>query len=221
MNMSSTYRESVKPSLWAIVFVLLVQVAANAQVERRRRDLPITAETKAIERSSVGNTTDMIAYLEDIKVSFRASAFTITFYSTPGLVPAVEIGTSSPHQRDGHWVFQDGRSAGEGNAFAAQRTGPFSRKVGRVANTFYTFDSNMFNIAPLEPGTTYYYILGIPDGSAGQLQTTGSFTTQNRNVTVVFDAVKIISDGDPDPPRPLPPDCGEISLWFCRAPRDE
>jgi len=33
-------------------------------------------------------------------------------------------------------------------------------------------------------------------------------------VTVVIDAVKIISDGDPDPPRPLPPDCGEISLWL-------
>ena len=204
-----------KTSMWAIVFVFLLQVAATAQVQRRR-DLPVAAESKAVERTSVGNTSDMIAYFEDVKVSLKGStAFTITFFSKPGLVPTVEIGTSAPRQKDGRWVFQEGSFAGEGNAFASQKTGPLSRKLGTVANTFYTFESSMFNIAELEPGTTYHYIVSIPgNGSAGQLQTTGSFTNIDRKVTVVFEAVKIIADGDPDPPRPLPPDCGEISLWI-------
>ena len=200
----------------AVAIVLLLHGAANAQVQRRR-DLPVAAESKAVERTTAGNATDMIAYVEDVRVSLKGSAFAITFYSQPGLVPAVEIGTSSPRQKDGRWIFQDGQSAGEGNAFASQRTGPLSRKVGTVANTLYTFTSSMFNIADLESGTTYYYIVSIPaqaDGPAGPRQTTGSFKTPDRNVTVVFDAVKIISDGDPDAPRPLPPDCGEISLWF-------
>lgn len=212
--MSTKYINPLSTSVRAIVFVFLCHVAANAQVERRR-NLPVVAEPKSIERTTVGNTTDMIAYLEDVRVSLKGSAFTITFYTMPGLVPTVEIGTSSPRQKDNGWVFQDGASAGQGNAFASQRTGPLSRKLGTVANTFYTFESTMFNIAELEPGTTYYYIVSIPgDGSSGQRQTTGSFTTANRNVTVVFEAVKIIKDGDPDPPLPLPPDCGEISLWF-------
>lgn len=202
-------------SVWAIVFILVLQFAANAQVTRRK-DLPVTAESKAVERTSVGNTSDMIAYFEDLKVSLNGSTtFTITFFSKPGLVPTVQIGTSSPRQQGGRWAFQEGETAGEGNAFASSKTGPLSRKVGTVANTLYTFESSMFQIAELEPGTTYYYIVSIPgDDSATKLQTTGSFTNINRNVTVVIDAVKIISDGDPDPPRPLPPDCGEISLWL-------
>jgi len=202
-------------SVWAIVFILVLQFAANAQVTRRK-DLPVTAESKAVERTSVGNTSDMIAYFEDLKVSLNGSTtFTITFFSKPGLVPTVQIGTSSPRQQGGRWAFQEGETAGEGNAFASSKTGPLSRKVGTVANTLYTFESSMFQMAELEPGTTYYYIVSIPgDDSATKLQTTGSFTNINRNVTVVIDAVKIISDGDPDPPRPLPPDCGEISLWL-------
>lgn len=204
-----------KTSVWAIVFIFVLQVTANAQVTRRK-DLPVTAESKAVERTSPGNTSEMIAYFEDLKVSLNGSTtFTITFFSKPGLVPTVQIGTSSPRQQGGRWVFQEGETAVEGNAFASSKTGPLSRKVGTVANTLYTFESSMFQMAELEPGTTYYYIVSIPgDDSATKLQTTGSFTNINRNVTVVIDAVKIISDGDPDPPRPLPPDCGEISLWF-------
>ena len=200
--------------VWAIVFVLLLHVAASAQVERRRRDLPVAAESKAVERTSVGNTTEMIAYFEDARVSLKPTTFTLTFYSQPGLVPTVEIGTASPRQKDGRWVFRDGEASGQGNAFASQKTGPLSKKVGTVANTLYTFESSMFNISELQPGTTYHYIISSPGDAAGQRQTTGSFTTANRNVTVVFEAVKIIEDGDPDPPPPLPPDCGEVSLWF-------
>lgn len=212
--MSTPNSKFFRASVSVIAFVFLLHGSANAQVERRR-DLPVTAESKAIERANVGNKTDMIAYFEDVKVSLKGSAFTITFFSRPGLVPTVEIGTSSPRQKDGRWVFPEGTSAVPGNAFASQGTGPLSRKLGTVANTFYTFDSSMFNIADLEPGTTYYYIVSIPaDASAAPHQTSGSFKTKDRNVTVVFEAVKIISDGDPDAPRPLPPDCGEISLWF-------
>lgn len=212
--MSATSSKPFRTSIRAIVFVCLLQAAAYSQVERRR-NLPVTAEPKVVERTNVGNTAEMISYLEDVRVLLKGSAFTLTFYTMPGLVPAVEVGTSSPRQKDSRWIFQDGASAGQGNAFASQKTGPLSRKLGTGANTFYTFESTMFNIAQLEPGTTYYYIVSIPgEGSSGQRQTTGSFTTPNRNVTVVFEAVKIINDGDPDAPRPLPPDCGEISLWF-------
>lgn len=204
-----------KTSVWATLFVFLLAVAANAQV-MRRKDAPVAAESKAVERTSPGNTSDMIAYFEDVKVSLKDSTtFTITFFSKPGLVPTVQIGTSSPRQQGGRWVFQDGETAGEGNAFASSKTGSLSRKVGTVANTLYTFESSMFHMADLDPGTTYYYIVSIPgNDSATKLQTTGSFTNIDRNVIVVIDAVKIISDGDPDPPRPLPPDCGEISVWL-------
>ena len=211
--MNTKFTRPLSASVWAIVFVLLLHVTATAQIQRRR-DLPVTAESKAVERTNVGNTTDMIAYLEDAKVSLKINAFTLTFYSLPGLVPTVDVGTGSPRQKDGRWVFRDGEFSGQGNAFASQKTGPLSKKVGTVANTLYTFESTMFNIGELQPGTTYYYIISIPGDAAGQRQTTGSFTTANRDVTVVFEAVKIIEDGDPDPPPPLPPDCGEISFWF-------
>ena len=213
--MTTAVRQAITRSISAILLVCLLHIAVNAQVERRRKNLPIAAESKAVERKAAGNTTDMIAYVEDVRVALAGTAFTITFFSKPGLVPTIQIGTSSPRQQDGRWTFPDGQSAGEGNAFASQKTGPLSRKLGTVANTFYTFESRMFNIPELEPGTTYHYIVSIPaEGSSGQHQTTGSFKTADRKVTVVFEAVKIISDGDPDPPRPLPPDCGEISLWF-------
>lgn len=213
--MTTAHRNAITRSLSAILFVCLWHVAVNAQVERRRQNAPIEAESKAVERNVVGNTTDMIAYVEDVRVALAGTAFTITFFSNPGLVPTIKIGTSSPRQQDGRWIFPEGQSAGEGNAFASSRTGPLSRKLGTVANTFYTFESRMFNIPELEPGTAYHYIVSIPaEGSSGQHQTTGSFKTADRKVTIVFEAVKIISDGDPDPPRPLPPDCGEISLWF-------
>src|SRR5687767_2120888 len=136
-------------SVWAIVFILVLQFAANAQVTRRK-DLPVTAESKAVERTSVGNTSDMIAYFEDLKVSLNGSTtFTITFFSKPGLVPTVQIGTSSPRQQGGRWVFQEGETAGEGNAFASSKPGPLSRKVGTVANTLYTFESSMFQMAEI------------------------------------------------------------------------
>ena len=213
MNMSTKHIDPMRTTLYLIAFVLLWSAATGAQVEVRRK-LPVVSEAKPVERTTRGNTTDMVAYLEDVKVSFKRSAFTITFYAVPSLVPTVEIGAVAPRQKNDRWVFPDGESR-QGNAFASQRTGPLSRKVGTVANTFYTFESTMFNIGALEPGTKYYYIISIPGANgAGQHQTTGSFTTPNRNVTVVFEAVKIINDGDPDPPRPLPPDCGEIALWF-------
>jgi hypothetical protein len=78
-----------KTSVSAVAIVFLLHGAANAQVQRRR-DLPVVAESKAVERTTVGNATDMIAYVEDVRVSLKGSAFAITFYSQPGLVPTVE-----------------------------------------------------------------------------------------------------------------------------------
>lgn len=197
----------------AVAVVFLCGDVASAQVEGRRK-LPVVSDAKPVERTTRGNTTDMVAYFEDVKVSLARSAFTITFFAAPNLVPTVEIATVAPRQKNASWVFPEGEFR-QGNAFASQGTGPLSRKVGTVANTLYRFESNMFQIDALEPGTKYHYIISIPGPSgAGQHQTTGNFSTPNRMVTVVFETVKIINDGDPDPPRPLPPDCGEIALWF-------
>jgi len=66
----------------------------------------------------------------------------------------------------------------------------------------------------LESDTTYHYVITAkaPDGTFWRYE--GKFTTFTHLVKVVFERVKIVNDGDPDPPPPLPPDCGEIDLWF-------
>lgn len=214
--MNIKHLKDLRTTLWVVSLVLLSCAGAGAQVDLRRK-LPPLSEPKRVERqverTTPGNTTDMVAFIDDVKTSINRGVFTITFYASPGLVPTVDIGTVAARQQYERWAFPDGESAGQGNAFASQKTGPLSRKVGTSANTFYTFESSMFNIRALEPATTYYYIISIPGGDgAGHHQTTGNFTTPSRKLTVVFESVKIVSDGDPD--SPFAADCGEIDLWF-------
>ncbi len=204
-----------RPALCAAGLLLLSCAFAGAQMVRPRKPSePITKPpAEPAIRTTSGEGDKYVAYIQDVNTSLNGDAFTITFYASPGLVPTVEIGKVPARQKGDRWVFPEGEYAGQGNAFASQKTGPLSRKVGTSANTFYTFESSMFNISALQPGTTYYYIISIPvDNGAAQRQTTGSFTTPSRIVTVVFESVKIINDGDPDPP--LVKDCGEIDLWF-------
>ncbi len=64
----------------------------------------------------------------------------------------------------------------------------------------------------LYPDTLYHYVITAkaPDGSFHRY--IGQFKNTSRQVRVIFERVKIISDGDPDPP--FGTDCGEIDLWF-------
>ena len=185
----------------------------------RPRPGPIVAPGP-VERTTPGDTTAYVAYIQGDQAAPRGGAVTITFWTSPRVTPVVEIGQARPVQASDRWVFPAGQSVGQGTALASQRTGPLSRKIGTSANTFYTFESTQANINSLEPGTTYHYIISVPkeDGS-GHNQTTGSFTTLSQTVKVFFDTIKIINDSDPDfddivPPPPDIPDAGEIDLWF-------
>jgi hypothetical protein len=64
----------------------------------------------------------------------------------------------------------------------------------------------------LEANVLYHYVITAkaPDGSFRRY--IGEFTNLPRTVTVIWERVKIINDGDPD--TPFIADCGEIDLWF-------
>jgi hypothetical protein len=185
----------------------------EAQAEPRRK-VPTTPAPAPVERTAPGAVNDMVASIQEVLASPRHDAVAISFWTAQGVTPTVELGIARPTVTEGRWLFRSGRSTGQGTAVAAQRTGPLSKKVGTIANTFYTFDSSQAHLLPLEQGKTYFFIISIASRNGqGSFQTTGSFTTWTRIVKVFFESIKIISDGDPDPPPPLPADCGEIDLW--------
>ena len=66
----------------------------------------------------------------------------------------------------------------------------------------------------LEADALYYYVITAKAPDGGFRRYVGKFTNVSRTVRIVWERVKIINDGDPDAPGPLPPDCGEIDLWF-------
>ena len=151
---------------------------------------------------------NLVAYIEDAQATPTASAVAITFWTFGGVTPTVEIGKAAPMQAGSRWVFPIGASAGQGTALAPQRTGPLSKKVGTLANTFYKFDSNQANLRALEPGTTYYYVITIPGrDAAGDHQTTGRFITLSQTVKVVFERIDVIDDSDEL-------SSGEIAHWY-------
>ena len=63
-----------------------------------------------------------------------------------------------------------------------------------------------------EANATYHYVITAkaPDGSFRRY--IGEFVNLARTVRIVWERVKIINDGDPDPP--FGSDCGEIDFWF-------
>ncbi len=138
-----------------------------------------------------------IAYIEDAQTAPTASAVAITFWASGGLTPTVEIGTAAPVQASGRWVFPNGQLTIQGTALAPQRSGPLSKKVGVIANTFYKFDLTQPNLGALELGTSYYYIISVqPNPGGAPAQMTGSFTTLWQNLKVVFERIHIIDDSD-------------------------
>lgn len=63
-----------------------------------------------------------------------------------------------------------------------------------------------------EANAFYHYVITAKTADGSFRRYIGEFTNVARNVRIVFERVKIINDGDPDPP--LGTDCGEIDLWF-------